>query len=110
MNVGDAWAFALSLPQATEEPHFEARSFRVQGKIFATLPPDHRFLHVFLDLDRIPAVVASHPEALHELHWGAKLCGVRIDLAAARSEDVEALLTEAWRRKAPKRLASPGAS
>lgn len=109
MTPEDVWAFALSLPQATEEPHFESRAFRIKGKIFATLPPGERFLHVFVALDRVPAVVASHPEALQELHWGAKLAGIRVDLGAVNADEVEALLTEAWRRKAPKRLASPSA-
>ena len=35
--------FALSLPGATEEPHFDMSSFRVQGKIFATVPPGEEF-------------------------------------------------------------------
>ncbi len=29
--------YALSLPEATEEPHFEKRSYRVKKKIFATV-------------------------------------------------------------------------
>lgn len=32
-------SFALSLPEATEAPHFEKISFRVKGKIFATYDP-----------------------------------------------------------------------
>lgn len=107
MTIDEVWTFALSLPQATEEPHFESRSFRVKGRIFATVPPDARFVHVFVAVDRVPVLVASHPEAVQALHWGAKVAGVRVDLDAANAADVEALLTEAWRRKAPKRLASP---
>jgi predicted DNA-binding protein (MmcQ/YjbR family) len=30
--------FALSLPGTSEEPHFDMSSFRVKGKIFATVP------------------------------------------------------------------------
>lgn len=40
--------FALSLPEATEEPHFDKASFRVRGRIFATVPPDGQHLHVFV--------------------------------------------------------------
>jgi hypothetical protein len=32
--------FALALPGAIEEPHFDMASFRVRGKIFVTAPPD----------------------------------------------------------------------
>ena len=45
-------AFALSLPATTEEPHFDMSSFRVRGKIFATVPPDGEHLHVFVDEGR----------------------------------------------------------
>jgi len=31
----DARRLAMSLPEVTEEPHFEYTSFRVRGKIFA---------------------------------------------------------------------------
>ncbi len=108
MTVDEVYTLALALPLATEEPHFESRSFRVKGKIFATLQADHRFLHVFVDVDRVPTIVASHATALHTLYWGEKIAGVRIEIDAAETAVVEALLTEAWRRKAPKRLASPG--
>lgn len=33
--------FSLSLPEATEEPHFEKTSFRVKKKIFATYDETH---------------------------------------------------------------------
>jgi len=31
--------FALAMPEASEAPHFDMTSFRVRGKIFATMPP-----------------------------------------------------------------------
>lgn len=31
MDTSDVWAFALSLPQTTEEPHFESRSLRMRA-------------------------------------------------------------------------------
>ena len=40
MKMSQLRIFALSLPDATEEPHFNYSSFRVRGKIFATVPPD----------------------------------------------------------------------
>src|SRR5262252_5419935 len=64
--VGDldsARAFALSLPGSTEEPHFEASSFRVRGKIFATVPPDDEHLHVFVDEGEVRAAVAAEWDA-----------------------------------------------
>ncbi|WP_294671687.1 MmcQ/YjbR family DNA-binding protein [uncultured Fluviicola sp.] len=40
--------YALSLPEATEEPHFEKRSYRVKKKIFATVSADEGFFVVKL--------------------------------------------------------------
>jgi len=39
MNVDKVRSFALAWPEGTEQPHFHSASFRVRGKIFATLPP-----------------------------------------------------------------------
>ena len=47
MKLAEARRHALSLPEATEAPHFHFTSFRVRGKIFATAPPDGEYLHVF---------------------------------------------------------------
>jgi hypothetical protein len=75
--VGDldsARAFALSLPGSTEEPHFDMSSFRVRGKIFATVPPDDEHLHVFVDEGEVQAAVAEDTAAFEPLLWGSG-CG-----------------------------------
>lgn len=105
MKLGEVRAFALSLPEATEQPHHELSSFRVRGKIFATVPPDEEHLHVFVDEDATRAAVAHVSGACEELWWGKRLAGVRIDLAAADADLVFDLVEDSWRRKAPKSLA-----
>ena len=95
---------ALSLPGSTEEPHHEMSSFRVGGKIFATVTPDEQWLHVFVVEPEISASVAEDPAAFEPLAWGKAVRGVRVRLAAAPPERVAELLAEAWRRKAPGRL------
>jgi hypothetical protein len=105
VKLSEARRFALSLPEATEEPHFEKSSFRVRGKIFATVPEGGLHLNVFVDEHETRASVAEDPEAFEELWWGKKLSGVRIVLAKAGGPRVRELLEEAWRRRAPKRLA-----
>jgi len=72
--------FALSLPEAVEVPHHELSSFRVRGKIFATVPPDERHLHVFVDEQRRESVIAADPAACEKLWWGSKVVGVRVVL------------------------------
>jgi hypothetical protein len=96
--------FALSLPEAAEAPHFNYTSFRVAGRIFATAPPEHAHVHVFVGEERREAALALHPQFVEKLFWGQKACGLRIALAKAEPEAVEALLRQAWAAKAPKRL------
>jgi len=98
--------FALSLPEATEEPHFEATSFRVKGKIFATAPPDSGYVNVMVDEHETRACVAEAPDVFEEVWWGQKLAAVRVHLKAAKAARVRELLEDAWRRKAPKKLAA----
>jgi hypothetical protein len=105
VKLSEVRRFALSLPEATEEPHFEKSSFRVRGKIFATVPEGGLHLNVFVDEHETRASVAEDPEAFEKLWWGKKLSGVRVTLVNADGHRVQELLEEAWRRKAPKRLA-----
>ena len=106
MNLQQARKYALSLPEATEEPHFEYTSFRVRGKIFATAAPNGAHLHVFVGEEQRAPLIASKPEAFESLRWGAKVVGLRVTLAQANANTVNRLLLQSWIRKAPKRLAA----
>ncbi|MBI5852068.1 MAG: MmcQ/YjbR family DNA-binding protein [Planctomycetes bacterium] len=94
----------MALPEVVEAPHFEARSFRVGGKIFATMPPDDEHLHVLVDADVARAAAGADPVACEELWWGKQLAGVRVRMSAIHSSTLAPLLEAAWRRRAPKRL------
>ena len=104
MKIDRVRKLALSLPEATEEPHFTYSSFRVGGKIFATVPPEETHMHVFVDDEQRDLMVSVGPETYEKLWWGKKVVGLRVRLARAKAADVEDLLRAAWRRKAPKRL------
>ena len=95
---------ALSLPSVTEAPHFKYTSFRVSDKIFATAPPEGRYLHVFVDEERRQHALALEPGALEALTWGRRVVGLRVDLTKAGPALVETLLRQAWFGKAPKLL------
>jgi hypothetical protein len=102
----DARRLAMSLPEVTEEPHFEYTSFRVRGKIFATAPPGGRYLHIFVaDEDReLPLLM--QPDVIEKLWWGGKVRGLRVTLHDAKMPIVARLIKKAWSRKAPKALAA----
>lgn len=104
MDQEQARTVALALPETTEAPHHDMTSFRVAGKIFATMPPDDEHLHVFVDEAETLAAVSEDSGAFEELWWGKRLSGVRVALSSAPPERVGELIEEAWRRRAPKGL------
>jgi hypothetical protein len=106
MTLDDVRARAHGLPEATEEPHHDRTSFRVRGKIFATALPGEGHVNVLVSDDEARAAVAEWPSWCEELWWGKKLSGVRVRLADADAAVVGELLSDAWRRKAPARLAA----
>src|ERR1700682_4060050 len=103
MTVAQIRKLALALPEAVEQEHWGNPSFRVRGRIFATLP-DGGHLNVMIDPFDVEPVVADAPDSCEELLWGKGGRGGRVSLLTAAPEMVEALLRSAWRRKAPKRL------
>jgi hypothetical protein len=104
MNIAQARHYALSLPKTTEAPHHKYSSFRVGGKIYATVPPDGEHLHVFVDEVEREHAIALAPDAFEKLFWGKSAVGLRVTLGAAKAATVERLLHCAWCRKAPKKL------
>lgn len=108
MTLEDVRRLAFGLPEVSEEPHFHFISFRVRGKIFATLPPDTRHLHVFVDEPTRETMLTIAPHTYEKLLWGEKVVGLRVKLATAQRDDVDALLRCSWRRKAPRELHENG--
>lgn len=103
VSLAVARRVALSFPEVTEQDHHGMPSFRVQGKIFTTVP-DARHLHVMVDSFVTHAAVGTHAKACEELWWGKRLSGVRVNLDHADRDLLADLLEDAWLRRAPKRL------
>jgi hypothetical protein len=105
-DAGSLRRIALGLPEAVEQDHHGRPSFRVGGKIFATLwDPAH--VNVFLDEAGIRTAVEAHPEACTPFWWGRRLRAVQVNLDAANADLLSDLLADAWEGKAPKRLLAP---
>lgn len=103
VSIEQARALALALAEATEQDHHGRPSFRVGGKIFATLW-DAEHMNVMLDEPGILTVAQTHPDACAPLHWGRRLAAVRVTLAQTNEPLLAELLRDAWERRAPKRL------
>ena len=104
MNLSALRKYALSLPEVTEQPHFHFGSWRVRGKIFATLPPGDTCIHVFAPEPVREEVPAMYPAFIEKLRWGGKVVGLRIVIAAAPAALLKSLVHQAWAHKAPKGL------
>jgi hypothetical protein len=102
-DVAVARQLALALPEANEQEHHGIASFRIRGKIFATLPDDDH-IRIMVDEAQIHATVAEYPTVCAEFYWGKRLACVVVALGPASPELLQELLTEAWLGKAPKAL------
>ena len=98
-TLASARRMALHLPDTSEQDHHGRASFRVGGKIFATVPDDAH-LNVFVDVDEVPGLVAEYA-ACTALYWGKRLRGVQVELASVEASLLRELLTDAWRLRRP---------
>lgn len=103
MDLVELAELALALPEAVEQDHHGMRSFRVGGKVFATVP-DKQHVRIMLDEQGILAAVAEEPYACAEFWWGKQLSCVVVEIGRVSRPLVTELLSDAWRRKAPPRL------
>ena len=105
MTPDDVRVLALALPETAEQPHFERTSFRVAGKIFATMPPDGESANILLG-EEDARVAAEASDGVELLWWGRRLSGVRVALGTIDRAVVAELLEDAWYRRAPRRVAA----
>ena len=103
VSVDEARSLALSLPEVAEVDHHGRPSFRVEGRIFATIWNEHR-MNVMLDEGGIRTAVEGAPASCAEVWWGKRLAAVGVTLAVADRDLLTDLLADAWEGKAPKRL------
>ncbi|HEY9478093.1 MAG TPA: MmcQ/YjbR family DNA-binding protein [Microbacteriaceae bacterium] len=103
--VDAARQLAMALPHVTEQDHHGIPSFRVSGKIFATVP-DEDHLRIMLDEHAIRAAAYENPDVYHEFYWGKRLACLLVDLGGVTQQQLSELLTEAWLDKAPPSLSA----
>ena len=96
--------FALSLPDAHEEPHFDRISFRIGKKIFATMTPSGDEAMVRVDPAGVEAFLASQPEVFFSYGgWTVKNGSLGVRLAKVDATLMKDLVTDSWRHSAPRR-------
>jgi len=94
---------ALSLPEAYADSHMGRPDLRVRKKIFATLPEDGLTVNLKTTPIALDMLLRDDPEAFRDV-WGGRWVGVT--LARVPSDEVEALLIEAYCLAASRSLAA----
>ena len=108
MSPAEFRRIALSMPQASESAHMDHPDFRVGGKIFATLGyPDKDHGMVILPPEEQERLVRTHPAVFAPAKgaWGRR-GSTSVGLEAVDGATLQRLMEIAWRKRAPKRLAS----
>ncbi|WP_341902555.1 MmcQ/YjbR family DNA-binding protein [Fluviicola taffensis] len=72
INFSTLHHYAMSLPEASEEPHFEKKSYRVKKKIFATVGTEADFFVVKLTPIQQSVFCSWDESACHPIpnKWG----------------------------------------
>jgi hypothetical protein len=96
---------ALALPEVEEQDHWGRPSFRVRGKIFATLWPDEQRAMLKLPPTEQAALIMLDPETFSAAPgtWGER-GSTYVQLQTVEHAAFLAALKTAWRGVAPRRL------
>jgi hypothetical protein len=96
---------ALGLPEAVEVDHWGNPSFRVKGKIFATLRVKEKTAVLKMSPEEQSTFGEVHPEAFEKIAWGTQTW-TKVHLPKVKKVLLRQLLVSAWRRVAPKKIAA----
>ncbi|MFF8503105.1 MmcQ/YjbR family DNA-binding protein [Streptomyces anulatus] len=108
ITAADVRSAALSLPDTAEKLAWGQPTFRVAGKIFASLGDDETAMGVKCPREDRAELIAAEPEKFfiregHDDHYA----WMRVRLSALEDEDeLAAILADSWRQVAPRRLAA----
>ncbi|RZB13689.1 MmcQ/YjbR family DNA-binding protein [Streptomyces sp. F001] len=104
-DAEDVRRIALSLPDTTEKIAWSMPTFRVAGKMFATLPEDETSIAVRCPKEERDELVLAEPEKFWIADHEAQFAWVRARLAALEGEgELRDILADSWRQAAPPRL------
>ncbi|MER5429903.1 MmcQ/YjbR family DNA-binding protein [Streptomyces sp. NPDC002588] len=104
-DAEDVRRIALSLPDTTEKTAWNMPTFRVAGKMFATLPEDETSIAVRCPKEERDELVLAEPGKFWIASHEAQFAWVRARLSAIEGEEeLRDILADSWRQAAPTRL------
>jgi hypothetical protein len=96
--------FALTLPEAEERETWDTATFRVRSKIFMMFSEEERHAWVKSNHDEQRALVAQDADTFFVPPYVGSSGWIGVVIHAVDRDEMEELVTEAWRLTAPKRL------
>jgi hypothetical protein len=102
----DVRAIALSLPETEERPSYGTPGFRVKDRLFARIREEGVLLVWCADEAEKDFLIRAEPEKFFTIPHYDGHPTVLVRLAAVGRDELAELLTDAWRVRAPKRLAA----
>jgi hypothetical protein len=104
-DAEDVRRICLALPDTTEKIAWSMPTFRVAGKMFATLPEDETSIAVRCPKEERDELVLAEPGKFWIADHEAQFAWVRARLTAIEDEDeLRDILADSWRQAAPPRL------
>lgn len=97
-------AIAMSLPEVVERQTWGKPTFRVQNKLFVTLAPDGTSATLKSSREEQRALIAAAPDTFTTAPYLGRHGWITVQLAHVDKTQMEELVTDAWRRVAPKGL------
>ncbi len=106
--AGVRWAelkrLALALPGTEERTSYGTPAFKVKGQLFARLREDGDDLALRCELADRELLLEARPAVFHVTDHYRDFPWILVKLAVVRREDLRAVLSQAWRLRAPKKL------
>jgi hypothetical protein len=97
-------AAALALPEAEERETWGEATFRVRNRIFVIMGSDGERASVKASLDEQDELVSSDAATFSVSDYTGRFGWVTVELARVDPDEMRDLISDAWRRTAPKRL------
>ncbi|WP_035849460.1 MmcQ/YjbR family DNA-binding protein [Kitasatospora azatica] len=97
-------ALGLSLPQTAERPTWGELTLRVGEKMFAVGAEGSDSVSIKASPADQAELLAAAPQVYSKAPYVGRFGWVRVRLDLADPEELRDLVTEAWRRTAPKKL------
>ncbi|MFK0172006.1 MmcQ/YjbR family DNA-binding protein [Streptomyces sp. NPDC090306] len=104
-DAEDVRRLALALPDTTEKTAWNMPTFRVAGKMFATLPEEETSIAVRCPKEERDELVLAEPDKFWVAHHEAGFAWIRVRLKALEDDgELDDILADSWRQAAPTRL------